>query len=113
MISLVIIDDVTSAPPSPHTPPPSTSPPPPHPPPVLVLIQLMKDPVLFMADGQTYDRVNIEKWVKEKGTSPSSNKHVDPTMRQVRACGTIYYAMACSADMTHVYTEERRSSLFY
>ena len=42
----------------------------------------MRDPVLFMADGQTYDRANIEKWVNEKGTSPSSNKHVDPSMRQ-------------------------------
>ena len=42
----------------------------------------MKDPVLFMADGQTYDRANIEKWVNEKGTSPTTKEHVDASMRQ-------------------------------
>ena len=35
-----------------------------------------------MADGQTYDRANIEKWVGKKGTSPSTKEHVDVSMRQ-------------------------------
>ena len=35
-----------------------------------------------MADGQTYDRANIEKWVSKKGTSPFTKEHVAVSMRQ-------------------------------
>ena len=54
------------------------------PPPLLIFLvsQLMKDPVLFMADGQTYNRANIEKWVGKKGTSPFTKEHVAVSMRQ-------------------------------
>lgn len=39
--------------------------------------KVMDDPVLLIADGHSYNRNNIDKWLKEKKTSPTTNQDID------------------------------------
>ncbi len=41
--------------------------------------EIMSDPVIAQ-DGNTYDRVNIEKWFKQKQTSPLTNEKINTSL---------------------------------
>ena len=45
-----------------------------------ITCEIMKDPVLCVGDGHTYERVAIEQWLATgRGTSPATNEPLEST----------------------------------
>ena len=45
-----------------------------------ITCEIMKDPVLCVGDGHTYERVAIEQWLATgRGTSPATNELLEST----------------------------------